>query len=142
MAAPAMPPQAPAPLDEATITRLVHGFYADVRADALLGPVFAQALGDDWEPHLARMVDFWSTIALGSRRFRGSVMGKHLPLPGITPAHFAAWVGLWKQHTDRLCQPADAERLQQAAHGVARQLFTGMLGKRPPFEAGRPPHAH
>jgi hemoglobin len=41
------------------IERLVRGFYARVREDAVLGSVFASRI-DDWQPHLARMCAFWS----------------------------------------------------------------------------------
>lgn len=116
-----------------SLTALVHGFYADVRADPLLGPVFEGALRDRWEPHLARMVDFWSTVALGSKTFRGNVFSKHMALPGVTPAHFAAWVRLWGEHTTRLFAPDVALELQSAAHGIARNLFHGYFGSRPVF---------
>ena len=33
------------PLDADSITALVYGFYADVRADAQLGPLFDRAIG-------------------------------------------------------------------------------------------------
>ncbi|GKS95514.1 group III truncated hemoglobin [Acidovorax sp. SUPP2825] len=121
-------------LDLAGITDLVHGFYADVRADVLLGPVFDAALQDRWEPHLARMVDFWSTVALGSRRYRRNVLARHGALEGVTPAHFAAWVGLWQQHTERRFAPEVAHSLQQAAHGVARALFRKCFGHLPAFD--------
>ncbi|MDA8454238.1 group III truncated hemoglobin [Acidovorax sp. GBBC 3334] len=123
--------------DTDSITRLVHGFYADVRRDPLLGPVFEAALQDRWDAHLARMVDFWSTVALGARSYRGNVMASHRPLPGVTPAHFAAWVRLWGEHTGRRFTPEAAHGLQQAAHGVARQLFRGMLGRLPDFAQDR-----
>ena len=116
-----------------SLTALVHGFYADVRADALLGPVFDAALHDRWEPHLARMVDFWSTVALGSKSFKGNVFAKHMALTGVTPAHFAAWVRLWGEHTGRLFAPEVAQELQVAAHGIARNLFQGYFGSKPVF---------
>ena len=116
-----------------SLTELVHSFYADVRADPLLGPVFEEALRDRWEPHLARMVDFWSTVALGSKRFRGNVFTKHMALQGVTPAHFAAWVRLWGEHTNRLFTPEVAHELQTAAHGIARNLFLGYFGTQPTF---------
>ena len=89
-----------------SISELVHAFYADVRQDALLGPVFDEALNGQWDEHLHRLVDFWSTVLLGSRSFKGNVLGKHMQLQGITPAHFAAWVRLWNEHTARLCHTA------------------------------------
>lgn len=112
---------------------LVHGFYADVRAHPLLGPVFEAALQGRWDAHLARLVDFWCTVALGARSFKGDVFGKHMALTGVTPAHFAAWVGLWQQHTSRLFAPEVAQELQVAAHGIARNLFRGYFGQDPAF---------
>ena len=44
-------------IDEAMIERLVRGFYAKVRADAVLGPIF-EARIRDWEPHLSQMCAF------------------------------------------------------------------------------------
>ena len=119
-----------------SLTELVHSFYAAVRADALLGPVFENALRDRWEPHLARMVDFWSTVALGSKRFRGNVLGKHMALQGVTPAHFAVWVRLWGEQTERLFAPEVARDLQITAHGIARNLFLGYFGTQPVFGDG------
>ena len=127
---PAAPTAVPSP---DSITRLVHGFYADVRADPLLGPVFEKTLHGHWDAHLQRLVDFWSTVALGTRSFKGDVFGKHMALEGVTPAHFAAWVGLWQQHTSRLFAPEVAHDLQVAAHGIARNLFRGFFGSDPAF---------
>jgi hemoglobin len=127
-----------------SMAALVHSFYADVRAHPLLGPVFEAALHGRWDEHLARLVDFWRTVALGERRFRGDVFGKHMALSGVTPAHFAAWVGLWQHHTNRLFAPEFAQELQLAAHGIARNLFRGYFGAEPAFtaagEAATAPH--
>ena len=123
-----------------SLTELVHRFYAAVRADALLGPVFEEALRDRWEPHLARMVDFWSTVALGSKSFRGNVFGKHMALQGVTPAHFAVWVRLWGEQTTRLFAPEVAHDLQVTAHGIARNLFLGYFGTHPVFGDGAADH--
>lgn len=70
-------------------------------------------------------------MLLGSRSFKGNVLGKHMQLQGITPAHFAAWVRLWNEHTARLFAPEVAHGLQAAAHGVARNLFRGYFGSCP-----------
>lgn len=121
------------PVTRERLSTLVHAFYADVRADVLLGPVFEAALAERWEPHLARMVEFWSTVALGSKSFSGNVFGKHMALADVTPAHFAAWVRLWGDHTGRLFEADDARELQVVAHGIARNLFQGYFGTRPTF---------
>lgn len=134
-------PVSHAPASVETITLLVHGFYADVRRDALLGPVFEKALDGRWDAHLQRLVDFWSTVALGTRSFKGDVFGKHMALEGVTPAHFAAWVALWQQHTHRLFAPDVARDLQVAAHGIARNLFRGYFGSDPAFVPPRDAHS-
>lgn len=125
-----------------SLTALVHSFYADVRADPLLGPVFEEALRDRWQPHLARMVEFWCSVALGSKSFSGNVFGKHMALTGVTPAHFAAWVRLWGVHTERLFTPEVARELQITAHGIARNLFRGYFGTVPVFSTDGPPDPH
>ncbi len=121
------------PLSRERLSTLVHSFYADVRADPLLGPVFEQALAERWEPHLERMVEFWSTVALGSRSFTGNVFGKHMALSDVTPEHFTHWVQLWKKHTERLFEPEVSRDLQVTAHGIARNLFLGYFGVPPNF---------
>lgn len=107
------------------LKELVDRFYLDVRADDQIGPVFERALAGRWDTHLARMVDFWSTVMLGSRDFRGNVFGKHMALGPIGPSHFARWLTLWHKNTNALFPPGPAKELQDVAHGIARNLFYG-----------------
>ncbi len=127
----ATPEPRPRQPDAASITRLVHGFYAGVRSDPSLGPVFEQAIGEHWDAHLARMVDFWSTVMLGTRSFRGDVFGKHMALPGVQPEHFTTWMRLWCEATGALFAPDVARELQTVAHGIGRNLFRGFFGRLP-----------
>jgi Domain of unknown function DUF488 len=55
-------------LSEDTIRHLVDSFYAKVRADPELGPIFERAIVGDWGPHLATMHDFWSSVMLTTGR--------------------------------------------------------------------------
>src|SRR5690242_11461624 len=48
-------------IDETMIESLVRRFYAKVREDAVLGPIFDAKI-HDWEPHLERMCAFWSSV--------------------------------------------------------------------------------
>ncbi|HMA06231.1 MAG TPA: group III truncated hemoglobin [Ramlibacter sp.] len=58
---------------EEEVSELVHTFYGHVRDDAVLGPIFGRHV-KDWDTHLARMVDFWSSALRGTARFRGTPM--------------------------------------------------------------------
>jgi hemoglobin len=111
-------------IDEAMIERLVRGFYARVRADALLGPVFAARIAD-WEPHLQRMMAFWSSVALMSGRYRGQPMQRHLPLP-VDARHFDRWLALFAETAQELCPPAAAAHFVERAQRIAESLELGI----------------
>lgn len=111
-------------VDEAMIERLVHGFYDGVRADPVLGPIFAERI-DDWTPHLARMVEFWSSVMLMTGRYHGQPMPKHTPLP-IDAAHFDRWLALFEDAARRLCPPAAAALFIAKARRIAESLELGV----------------
>lgn len=86
---------APVRVSDEDVRRLVDSFYARVREDDLLGPIFAREVGD-WSLHLPKMVDFWSTVILHSGRYSGRPIEAHLRLEDLTPAHFERWLRLWE----------------------------------------------
>jgi hemoglobin len=118
----------PAELNRDSITQLVTRFYDDVRADCVLGPTFEAVLGGRWASHLPRMVEFWSTVTLGSRSFTGNVFARHMAVPGVTTLHFERWMRLWTLHTQSLFDHATARQLQEVASGIARNLYRGYFG--------------
>lgn len=135
-------------IDEAMIGRLVRAFYAKVRVDPLLGPIFASRIAD-WEPHLAQMYAFWSSVTLMSGRYHGQPMAKHMKLP-IDAHHFDRWLALFKETAEELCAPAAADHFSERASRIAESLELGiaasqgmMLGRnqrllRPDIADGRP----
>jgi hemoglobin len=100
--------QAETGIDEAMIERLVRSFYARVREDAILGPIFAAKI-EEWEPHLQKMFAFWSSVALMTGRYHGQPMARHLPLP-IDARHFDRWLVLFAQTAREVCPQMAAER--------------------------------
>lgn len=111
-------------IDEAMIERLVQAFYARVRTDALLGPVFAERVVD-WGAHLARMCAFWSSVALMTGRYHGSPMAKHAPLP-VDAAHFDRWLTLFEETAAEVCPSVAARHFVERAHRIAQSLELGM----------------
>lgn len=107
-------------LDEAVLTTLVHRFYDKVRADDMLGPVFAARI-DDWTPHLARMVDFWSSVALMTGRYHGAPIPLHRNLP-VKAAHFERWLALFRDTAREVCTPKGAAHVIERAERIARSL--------------------
>ncbi|MBO4227109.1 group III truncated hemoglobin [Bradyrhizobium neotropicale] len=113
-------------ITEAMIEHLVHGFYAKVRADAVLGPVF-EARIRDWGPHLSQMCAFWSSVALMTGRYHGTPMAKHLPLP-VDAGHFDRWLELFEQTAQELCPPEAAAHFIERAQRIAASLELGIAG--------------
>jgi truncated hemoglobin YjbI len=118
-----------APIDEATIRRLVHAFYDKVRADAALGPIFDRAIGGGWEAHLEKMCDFWSSVMLTTGRYHGNPMGAHLKLDGVTPAHFQRWLALFRETAGEVCDAPVAALFAGRAENIARTLQAGLFAR-------------
>ena len=113
-------------IDEPMIARLVDAFYARVRGDSLLGPVFDARIAD-WGPHLEQMRLFWSSVALMSGVYHGRPMPKHLPLP-VDATHFDRWLELFEQTAREVCPPAAADHFIERARRIAESLELGIAG--------------
>lgn len=113
-------------ITEARISDLVEGFYEKIRSDDLLGPIFNEKI-TNWPPHLARMKDFWVSIAIESGRFHGNPMVKHLAIPGIGRVHFDHWLSLFDETLPEVMPNAAAcQFLSERAARIADSLMTGI----------------
>jgi len=121
-----MPPHPKAPglevgVTEPMIQELVHTFYARVRQDQLLGPIFNEHV-QDWPEHLDRLCAFWSSVALMTGRYKGKPVPAHAKLPGITGRHFAQWLALFAKTARDVCPPAAAELFIDRSKRIAHSL--------------------
>jgi hemoglobin len=126
-------PGYPLGVTEATIHDLVHAFYAKVRADEVLGPIF-EAKIQDWEPHLAKMCDFWSSVTLMSGRYHGTPMIAHARLP-VDASHFGRWLELFEETALEVCPPEAAALFIDRSQRIAQSLLMGIAvtrGELPP----------
>jgi hemoglobin len=121
-------PKAPglaAGIDEALIATLVDRFYAAVRGDAMLGPVFAARI-DDWDAHLAKLRAFWSSVVLMTGSYKGRPMPVHAAIGGLSVAHFERWLALFAQTAREVCQPAVAAVFVDRSERIAESLQLGL----------------
>lgn len=114
-------PGAAAGVTESMIHDQVHTFYGKIRTDPALGPIFNRAISD-WDHHLAKMCDFWSSVLLMTGRFKGAPMAVHAALPVIRPNHFVRWLHLFQQTAEEVCPP-DAAALFIARSEMIAQSF-------------------
>jgi hemoglobin len=114
-------------ITEEALGMVVERFYSRIRLDPLLGPIFNDAV-HDWAEHLGRLTDFWSSVMLTSRRYKGRPLPAHLKhADAITPEAFERWLGLWQAATNELLPPDAAAALQVKAARIAESLSLGIL---------------
>eukprot|EP00439_Symbiodinium_sp_Y106_P087654 s1_g190.t1 len=116
-------------INEALIEELVRSFYAKIRADEELGPIFSAVISGDWEPHLQKMFAFWSTLTMLTGRYKGQPMGAHLKLKMVEPEHFDRWLALFRETANEICPPPAAAIFVDKAERVAESLKLGMFFK-------------
>lgn len=123
-------PGVPLGITEAMIARLVHAFYGKTRTDSVLGPIFERAIGENWDPHLAKMCNFWSSVVLMSGRYKGTPMAIHAALEDLQgemrSAHFARWLDLFRETAAALCPPEAAGLFIDRAEMIAQSLQLGI----------------
>src|SRR4051812_23036790 len=74
------------------VHRLVKWFYAKVRFDELLQPIFDEHV-QVWSEHIARITEFWIRMTGGPSEWNGG-MGRHFFLE-LDREHFVAWLRVW-----------------------------------------------
>lgn len=119
-------------ITENNITQLVYNFYTKVRADKELGSIFANAIGNDdakWEPHLQRMVDFWSSIMLSSGNYHGNPFQKHKDLPLFDISLFDRWLKIFEETAHELYNEEIAEQYIKKSTRIAESLKFGLYYK-------------
>ena len=113
---------------EDQIVQLVDAFYMKVRQDAVLGPVFENAIApDEWPAHLAKMYDFWSSVMLTTGRYKGNPLAVHAQVEGIDPKLFAPWLALFRETAAEIFPPDLAAVFRAKSERIAESLKLGLF---------------
>jgi hemoglobin len=125
----AMPPVIEEPLvSEDEIVRLVDAFYAKVRRDPILAPVFERAIAADaWPKHLAKMYDFWSGVMRTSGRYKGNPLAVHAQVMGLEEGMFEPWLALFRETACELFSPEVAAAFREKSERIAESLKLGLF---------------
>ncbi|PZO02980.1 MAG: preprotein translocase subunit TatC [Hyphomicrobiales bacterium] len=125
-------------ITEAMIATLVRRFYERAREDAVIGPIFMDAV-QHWDEHIANITDFWSSVMLRTGRYQGRPMRPHLILP-LEPRHFDRWLSLFEETATEVCGVPDiAEAFIVRARRIADSFEMARAGQR--GEIARPRHS-
>ncbi|MEM9363449.1 MAG: group III truncated hemoglobin [Bacteroidota bacterium] len=117
------------------VFELVDTFYAKVREDDLLGPIFNKHI-KDWPKHLERLTDFWETNLFFVRKFKGNPMLKHRLVDAasnytINKMHFGVWLNHWFQTIDGLFVGEKANIAKNRARNMGTFFHISMFQGRP-----------
>lgn len=115
-------------IDDAMIEILVRTFYARTAEDPVLGPIFKERISD-WESHIAKMCDFWSSVALLTGRYHGTPMAAHMPMP-LGREEFGRWLAIFAEVVKDICPPTAAAHFLERADRIASSLELGIAAKR------------
>ena len=111
-------------ITEEEISVLVDTFYAKVRLDPEIGPIF-NAIISDWPYHLELLKEFWSTVLLTTGRYKGDPMMKHLQL-SLDPQHFERWLALFAETAHEVLPPAHAATVIEKSNRIAQNFQAGI----------------
>lgn len=123
--------------DRKDVRILVHTFYAKIREDDLLGPIFnGQIPAEKWPEHLSKLTDFWETNLFGIAKFKGNPTGKHKGLDKslgytIEQVHFGKWLQLWFETINELYEGELATKAKDAARKMSTGQFLAIWHNRP-----------
>ena len=105
------------------VALLVDQFYKKVRANAILGPIFNQAI-TNWDQHLDHLTTFWeSSLFMGKplkKKYIGNPLEVHVKVDqennnSITEHHFGIWLNLWFETIEQLFAGENAELAKRRA---------------------------
>lgn len=109
------------------ISLLVRTFYAKIRKDEMLGPIF-NGIIRDWESHFSLLTDFWETQLFLNRKYSGNPVLVHQEVDdkmnhSLTPEHFGYWINLWFSTIDELFEGENAWIAKNRAQKMSTMLY-------------------
>ena len=118
---------ATAGLTEPLVREVVLSFYEKVRRDAVLGPVFAEAIGGDCDLKIERIIRFCLTAKKLGRGYEGrNFMPAHLRNRSIRADQLSRWLELFRNTTAEHCSSEAASVLVDIAERMADTLEIGL----------------
>lgn len=124
---PVLPPRIP--VSRAQIEVVVKAFYARVRDNPVLGPVFFESLSRDadiWRVHEERIARFWANAILHERSYDGNPMMVHSGISALKPQMFDVWLTLFTKTLYDVLPDQPAHAWSELAHRIGRGLRMGV----------------
>ena len=118
------------------VSLLVNTFYAKIRKNELLGPIFNGHIPDEkWPEHLSKLTDFWETNLFGIVKFKGNPTQKHLNVDRnlnhtVSQEHFGRWLQIWFVTIESNFCGVLANKAKEGARRMANGQFMAIFNHR------------
>jgi len=106
---------------------LIDTFYAKVKADPVIGGMFAHI---NWEHHLPVMYSFWENALFYTGGYSGNPLRTHQAInrrSPLTTGHFTQWLDLFVATVDELFEGEKAELAKQRAYSISTVMQIKIL---------------
>ncbi|MGZ3691868.1 MAG: group III truncated hemoglobin [Pseudobdellovibrio sp.] len=104
------------------IMKIVDCFYAKVRKDELIGPIFNDEAKVNWDEHLPKLYNFWQDLLLGSENYHGRPFPPHLKF-NLKIEHFERWLKLFIETVDENYTGLKADEMKSRALRIAQNFL-------------------
>jgi hemoglobin len=101
---------------------MVDSFYAKVRKDPLIGPIFNDEAKVNWNEHLPKLYNFWEDLLFGTQNYHGRPFPPHLKFD-LQVHHFEKWVSLFILTVDEHFVGKKAEEAKARALRIAENFL-------------------
>lgn len=119
----AIPPRFPITAEQ--IDTVTARFYAKVRLDPVLGPIFNGHIAD-WPEHEAKIAGFWRSAILFESSYNGNPMRAHMQAGDVRSDHFDGWLALFDEVLSASLPTEAAAAWSGLVHRIGRGLRMGV----------------
>lgn len=104
------------------VIKIVDSFYAKVRKDELIGPIFEEEAKVDWEEHLPKLYNFWEDLLFGTENYYGRPFPPHMKF-NLKIEHFERWLKLFIETIDENYTGLKADEMKSRALRIAQNFL-------------------
>ena len=120
--------------DRTDVHLLVTTFYAKIRQDEVLGPIFNVQI-HDWDTHLEHLTDFWESSLFFVNKYKGNPLEKHIEVDAavkntISEHHFGIWLNYWIQTLDDLFEGEKTNIAKNRARKMGTFIYVKLFQAR------------
>ncbi len=110
------------------IALMVEEFYAAIRQNERLGPIFNARLDGRWPEHLDKLKAFWRSVLLTTGEYNGRPVPAHNGISELKSEDFGLWLTLFDETIERIFANAQGTEIKEKARRIARSLWLARFG--------------